>query len=401
VAGVAAVRRSAFRCAGIVAAVAVLLAPAASRAAGADPLDIPVVLSLTGGAAFLGKSENDALTVVERVVNAQGGVNGHPIHFTVADDQSNPQVAVQLANAALATHPPVLLGSTLVSTCNVIAAIVKADGPLQYCFSPGIHPPAGSFTFSSGTDSKDNATAVLRYLHGKGWNRVAFITSTDATGQEAERTFVEASRRAENAGLTLITREHFNPTDVTVSAQIARIAAMNPDAVIAWATGTSFGTLLHGINDAGIDVPIVGGNGNLTYPQLIAYKSFMPKRMLFPGPRFFAHEQVRPGPIHDAQTLFFRSFGAVGINPDVAHSFAWDPALIVVDALRHAGPTASADAVRAYVEALHGFAGINGLYDFRDGSQRGLAENTAIVVRWDAATATMSGVSKPGGAPLP
>jgi branched-chain amino acid transport system substrate-binding protein len=381
--------------------VASLFGPCAAPAVAAEPLDIPVILSLTGGAAFLGTSESNALLVVERLVNKQGGVNGRPIHFSVSDDQSNPQVAVQLANAALATKSPVLLGSTLVSTCNVIAALVKTDGPVQYCFSPGIHPPAGSFTFSSGTDSKDNATAVLRYLHGKGLNRVAFITSTDATGQEAERTFVEAARRPENAGLSLIAREHFNPTDVTVSAQIARIAAMNPDAIIAWATGTSFGTLLHGINDAGLDIPVVGGNGNLTYPQLIAYKSFMPKRMLFPGPRFFAHEQVRPGPIRDAQALFFHSFAATGINPDVAHSFAWDPALLIVDALRHAGPTPSADAVRAYLEGLHGFAGINGLYDFRDGSQRGLAENTAIVVRWNASTATMSGVSKPGGAPLP
>ncbi len=389
------------RAAGAVLVLASLIAPAASSAATAEPFDIPVILSLTGGAAFLGKSERDALGVVEQLVNKQGGVNARPIHFDIADDQSNPQVAVQLANAALATKPPILLGSTLVSGCNVIAAIVKAAGPVQYCFSPGIHPAANSFTFSSGTDSEDNAIAVLRYLHGRHLDRVAFITSTDATGQEAERTFVEASHRAENAGLTLIAREHFNPTDVTVSAQIARIQALNPNAIIAWATGTSFGTLLHGINDAGLDIPVVGGNGNLTYPQLIAYKSFMPKQMLFPGPRFFAHEQVRPGPIRDAQTLFFRSFAAVGITPDVAHSFAWDPALIVVDALRHVGPTATPDAVRTYIDGLHGFAGINGLYDFRDGSQRGLAQNTAIVVRWNAAASTMSGVSKPGGAPLP
>jgi branched-chain amino acid transport system substrate-binding protein len=385
----------------LVAALGVATFPRPVAAATTDPYTIPVILSLTGGAAFLGKSEGDALGVVEQLVNSEGGIKGRKIHFAIADDQSNSQVALQLANGALAQKPTVLLGSTLVGGCNVIAALVKTAGPVQYCFSPGVHPPAGSFSFSSGSDSSANAAAVLHFFHGKHWNRIAFITSNDATGQEAERTFTEAARRPEVAGLTFITREHFNPTDVTVSAQMARIAALHPDAVIAWSTGTGFGTLLHGINDAGLDVPIVGGNGNLTYPQLIAYKSFMPAQMYFPGPRFFAHEQVRPGPIRDAQKLFFASFAKIGVNPDVAHSFAWDPALIVVDALRHVGLDATPDALRAYIESSHSFAGINGLYDFRDGSQRGLAENTAIVVRWNAATATMSGASKPGGAPLP
>jgi branched-chain amino acid transport system substrate-binding protein len=211
---------------------------------------------------------------------------------------------------------------------------------------------------------------------------------------------MEAARRPENAGLSFVSVEHFNPSDVTVSAQIARIAAAHPDAVVAWSTGTPFGTLLHGINDAGLAMPILGGNGNLTYPQLAQYASFTPKQMYFPSPRFFAREQVGPGPIRDAQNLFFSSFAAVGVKPDVAHSFSWDPALIVVDALEHVGLDASPDAVRAYLESLHGFVGINGLYDFRDGSQRGLGENTAVIVRWDAAHGTFAGVSKPGGAPL-
>jgi branched-chain amino acid transport system substrate-binding protein len=384
----------------LAAALLVLGGPGTLPASAADPFEIPVILPLTGGGAFLGTSENQSLQIIEKMVNKEGGIKGRPIHFAIADDQSNPQVAVQLTNGALAKKPPVILGSAVVAMCNAMAAIVKASGPVQFCFSPGIHPVANSYTFSASVSTDDLATASLRYFHGKHWNRVAIITSTDASGQDAERAFVEASHRAENAGLSLVIQEHFNPTDVTVSAQISRIQAVHPDAIVAWSTGTPFGTLLHGINDAGIDLPVLGGNGNLTYPQLAQYKSFTPKQMYFPSPRFFAREQVRPGPIRTAQDLFFSSFGAVGVKPDVAHSFSWDPALIVVDALRHAGLDATPDAIRAYIEGLHSWAGINGLYDFRDGSQRGLAENTAIVIRWNGSNATFAGVSKPGGAPL-
>jgi branched-chain amino acid transport system substrate-binding protein len=378
-----------------------LFGPGGAVPAGAaDPFEIPVVLPLTGGGAFLGKSQNLSLQLIEQMVNKGGGINGRPIHFAVQDDQSNPQVAVQLTNGALAKKPPVIMGSSIVAMCNAMAAIVKASGPVQFCFSPGIHPAANSYTFSSSISTDDLAIASLRYLHGKHWNRVAIITSTDASGQDAEHAFLEAAKRAENAGLAMVIQEHFNPTDVTVSAQMARITAAHPDAIVAWSTGTPFGTLLRGISDAGIDLPIVGGNGNLTYPQLAQYKGFTPKQLYFASPRFFARDQVLPGPIRTAQDAFFKTFAPTGIRPDVSHSFSWDPALILIETLRHTGLDATPDAIRAYIEALHGWAGINGIYDFRDGSQRGLTENTAIVIKYDAASATFSGVSKAGGAPL-
>jgi branched-chain amino acid transport system substrate-binding protein len=393
---------SALRLTGAVLTAAVLLlaAPRAQAALAPEPFEIPVILPLTGGGAFLGTSENQSLQIIEQLVNKQGGIKGRPIHFAVADDQSNPQTAVQLTNGALAKRPPVILGSAVVAMCNAMAALVKANGPVQYCFSPGIHPVAHSYTFSASISTDDLATATLRYFHGKHWNRVAIITSTDASGQDAERAFVEAARSPENAGLSLIIQEHFNPTDVSVSAQIARIQSTHPDALVAWSTGTPFGTLLHGINDAGLDIPVLGGNGNLTYPQLAQYKDFTPKQMYFPSPRFFAREQVGPGPIRDAQNLFFKSFAAIRVRPDVSHSFSWDPALMVVDALRHTGLDAPPEAIRSYIEGLQGWVGINGVYDFRDGSQRGLTENTAIIIKWNAAKATFVGVTKPGGAPL-
>jgi hypothetical protein len=56
--------------------------------------------------------------------------------------------------------------------------------------------------------------------------------------------------------------------------------------------------------------------------------------------------------------------------------------------------------MRAYLSDLHGFAGANGVYDFRDGSQRGLTEANAIMVRWDAGRDTWVAISKFGGEPL-
>ena len=74
--------------------------------------------------------------------------------------------------------------------------------------------------------------------------------------------------------------------------------------------------------------------------------------------------------------------------------------MIVIDALHHLGPDATAQQVRDYIGGLKGFAGINGLYDFSKIPQRGLDVQAAIVTLWSPAAQTWQLVSKPTGIPL-
>src|ERR1700759_4271046 len=125
-------------------------------ASAADTQDINVILPLTGGGAFLGKGEQQALLQYEKAVNSTGGIHGKPLKFVFHDDQSSPQVAVQLANQVKAGNPPVILGSALVALCNAMAPLMK-EGPLLYCFSPGIHPTNGSYVYSSSISNRELA----------------------------------------------------------------------------------------------------------------------------------------------------------------------------------------------------------------------------------------------------
>ena len=74
--------------------------------------------------------------------------------------------------------------------------------------------------------------------------------------------------------------------------------------------------------------------------------------------------------------------------------------MIVIDALRHLGTKATATQVRDYIEKLHDFAGVNGMYDFRRGDQRGLDPDSSVMVVWDKPDGKFVTVSKPGGQPL-
>ena len=374
-----------------------LIAPARAE----EPVRIDVITPETGGGSFLGSEDKIATAIGKKFINDNGGINGRPVSFTLYDDQSNPQVDVQLLNQILGNSPAVILGPHLVAGCSAILPLLR-DGPVDYCLSPGIHPESGSYAFTSNVSTYDVERVQLRFLRLKGWTRVALITSTDATGQDGERGIDEALKLPENRMIELVDRAHFNPTDVSVAAQIARMSAAKPQAVFIWTSGTPLGTVLNGLSQAGIALPVAISYGNMTFPQMTQYAAFMPKEAYFAAGEWPPHPpslKLDPA-VETAQTVFRAAFAEAKNSPDAAATAAWDPMMIVASALRTLGPGATARQLRDHIAALSGFAGINGIYDFTKVPQRGLSEDNAVVTRWMPARKTWEIVSRPGGVPL-
>lgn len=391
--------KGAFRILAFVSSVAFLALKALT--APAHAYDINAILPLTGGASFLGKEEQNALQLAESMINKTGGIQGEQLNFVFYDDQSNPQTGVQLTNRVVASDPAVILGSSLVSVCNAMAPLMQ-KGPTLYCFSPGIHPAQGSYVFTSSVSTLDLADAMIRYFRLKRWTRLAFMTSADATGQDAEHGLDSVVARPENKDITVVEHAHFNISDVTVAAQIEHIKAANPQVLIAWSTGTPIATVFKGIVQAGLDIPIATTNGNMTYAQMRQYADFLPKQLYIAAPEWVPHEgliKLDPA-VEKAQKVYFGTYKAANLKPDIAASLAWDPAMIVIDTLRQLGPKATAQQIRDHIVNLKGYAGINGLYDFPKNPQRGLDVSGAVVTLWSETHKTWELVSKPTGIPL-
>jgi hypothetical protein len=96
--------RSLVRIAGAVAFAAAIGFASAARAE--EPLELYALLPITGPLAFYGQSIAASLGAVSQTVNNSGGVAGRPIHFTVLDDQANPQVAVHSSLRSLPRASP-------------------------------------------------------------------------------------------------------------------------------------------------------------------------------------------------------------------------------------------------------------------------------------------------------
>lgn len=376
------------------------LAPISPAAAATD-VEIPVILPLTGNAAFVGQEQRQMLELVRKSANAAGGIDGRPVQFVYYDDETVPQVSVQLANQILASHPSVLLGSSITAMCNAMAPLMK-NGPVMYCLSPGIKPASGGYVFSTYIQTQQLEAALIRYLSQSGLTKIGMLSSTDATGQDADEGMEHALALPENSSIKMVAHQHFNASDVSVTAQIEAVKAAGAQTLIAWSTGGQIANVLRAVLQVGLEIPVATTPGNQQFQQLAQYKAFLPKELLIPCAFYPPHQGVTTldPQIEKVQEEMYDLLSAAKLKPDNATATAWDPALIVIGALRKLGPDATAEQIRDYIDNLTDFPGINGFYNFKKVPQRGIDLGSAIVVRYNPAEESWQWVSGPGGAPL-
>lgn len=369
----------------------------ADTAAAGTPIEIHVVFSLTGFGAFLGASTQQALTAVETAVNGSGGINGHPIKMVLHDDGSQPQQDIQLTNQLAAQHVPVIIGPGLVASCAAMTPLIAAGGPVDICFSTGIQTAPGGYQFSMGVPSLNQLVAALRYMRSRGWRRFAVITPNDATGQDASRNIDTVFAYPENKDLTITDHVSFAAADTSVDAQIARIRGGGAQVVIAWASGTPFGTILHSMQNEGLNLPVLGSPGDVTYAAANAYGPIMPRETFFPSFTAVVPPATIEAPGVRREVTALRNAFAPAL-PDIG-AVPWDAGKIIVAAYKKYGTGLTAAQMRQYLSTLK-YDGAFGAFNFQQYRQRGLGTDNAVIVTYDRDKKTFVPVSKMGGEAL-
>ncbi len=382
------------KCLRLLVCLALLMGLSPTSASSDEALTIDAIVSLTGPAAYVGAQEKAGLQVYETVVNRSGGVRGRPVHFEFLDDASSPQVAVQLVNAIVAKHAPVFLGPVTTGPCAAAEALVRNVGPVEYCFTPGLQTPKGGFAFSAAQSADVMAVTQGRFMTDKGYHRVALLVTTDASGQFGSAAILNTLKMY--PALQIVDVERFSPADLTISAQIEKLKTFNPQIVYTIALGPAFGTVLRSLHDAGLNVPVFGNNSNIN-SLLEQSAAFLPKELYFDGDLYQGAGSQGSPAVRKAIATFTDALKTAGVAPTAAIASVWGAASIVVSAFNQLGPDATADQVHSYIENLHDFASVNGLYDFRSGDQHGLGPDSVIVVKYSPATGTVVPASQPGG----
>ena len=361
---------------------------------------IHAIVGETGSASFLGTEEAAAFNALAKHVNATGGIDGHPLAFAISDNQSTASTSVSLASPLVGQAPVLLVGS-ITSTDKPVDDLVTSGGPVVYDLSPGDHPALGSYVYSSSNSTINQTQAFINFAESKGWKKVAVINSTDSSGQDGW-TNIQRAVAGSNGAVTVTDHEAFDPTAVSVTTQLSKIKATNPQAVLVWTTGTPLGTVLSGMQQLGMNsLPTMTTNGNASYSEMQKLAGELPAQLYFPGAPFMVGPQDLTGQTKTEVQAFDTAMQAAGQKvPDEGDALAWDPGLILVSALKKLGTSATASQIHQYIESLTSFAGINGTYNFTDKSisdNRGLTITSVYIAQWDKSQGDWTAASGPAG----
>lgn len=351
-----------------------------------EPYRLGAIFSITGPGSSLGIPERDTALMIEADVNARGGIKGpdgrlHPLKLVIYDDASDETKAV-LAAKKLIDEDKVtaIVGTTLSGTSlAILDTVQRAEVPLISCAAAAkIVEPAAERRWVFKTPQSDHLIVgvLVDYLKAKGLTKVGWLNVDYAFGQLG---WIEFEKATAAAGLSVVANEKFGQKDVDMTAQLTRVKAASPQAVVVWSIPPSASIATKNYADLGLRMPMFQshGVGNKKYIELASGAA---EGVRFPAGKLLVAEQLAD---NDAQKpvllAYARDFETRYGPRNTFGGHAWDAVQLAVRALGKAG--SDRGGVRAAIEGTRNFVGISGVFDFSPSDHNGLDRRAATMIQ--------------------
>lgn len=366
--------------------VALVVVGAYLPAGAQEPYRLGAIFSITGPGSSLGIPERDTALMIEADVNARGGIKGpdgrlRPLKLVIYDDASDETKAV-LAAKKLIDEDKVtaIVGTTLSGTSlAILDTVQRAEVPLISCAAAAkIVEPAAERRWVFKTPQSDHLIVgvLVDYLKAKGLTKVGWLNVDYAFGQLG---WIEFEKATAAAGLSVVANEKFGQKDVDMTAQLTRVKAASPQAVVVWSIPPSASIATKNYADLGLRMPMFQshGVGNKKYIELASGAA---EGVRFPAGKLLVAEQLAD---NDAQKpvllAYARDFETRYGPRNTFGGHAWDAVQLAVRALGKAG--SDRGGVRAAIEGTRNFVGISGVFDFSPSDHNGLDRRAATMIQ--------------------
>ena len=202
----------------------------ATGAALAD-ITIGVVLPLTGPASGLG------IPVGNQMKLWPATIGGEKIKLIVLDDATDPTNGTKIAKRFVTEDKvDVIIGSVATPVAIPMAAVAAESGTVQLALSPmGLPPGKDAWTFRLAQSNAVMSHAVVGLMKKQGIKTVGCLGYTDAYGEGWLKDF---TAEAEKNGIKIVATERFARSDSSVTGQVLKLVAANPDAMLIVASGS-------------------------------------------------------------------------------------------------------------------------------------------------------------------
>jgi len=365
-----------------------LLALAALGAAFVAQADINVGVSLstTGPAASLGIPEKNTITLLPTTIA------GQKINYIVLDDASDTTAAVANTRKLITENKvDVILGSTVTpNSLAMIDTVSEAQTPMvSMAASARIVEPMDAkrqWVFKTPQNDSMMAQAIIEHMVANGVKTAGFIGFADGYG---EGWYAEFSKIAATKGLQIVANERYNRTDTSVTGQVLKIVAANPDAVLIAASGTPAVLPQKTLKERGYAGKYYQTHGVANNDFLRVGGKDVEGTVLPAGPVLVAAQLPANHPVRKSAQEFIAAyeaaFGKGSVSTFGGH--AWDAGHLLAGAIPVAlkkaqpGTPAFRAALRDALEATKEMSGAHGVFNMSPTDHLGLDQRARVMVK--------------------
>lgn len=339
-------------------AASVAIAATLGTANAQETIKIGALYNITGGMSSLDGPSLKGAQLAVKQLNADGGLLGKQIELIAPDGKTDQQETAKAAQRVLSEGVVAGIGQSDTTFVMAGAPLFQEAG-VPFVTSGATHPElpqwVGDYMFMTPFGDDDQSYAIADYAYDDlEVRQVAVWTDNSMDFTKAlSKFFVE---RFEERGGEVIGTDTFMMGDTDFSAQIARLAAMDPqpDAVFIAAIPSEAGISVKQIREQGITMPIISGDGFDT--ELVAS---------VPGPElandvYFSTHTYRADDRPEVLKFIEDYKAEYGTEPENAFApLGYDAMMLVADAIRRADSTDPAK-IRDALAETRGFKGVTG-----------------------------------------
>jgi ABC-type branched-subunit amino acid transport system substrate-binding protein len=307
-------------------------------------------MDLSGQTQAYGQQDKTALEAASAYYNTTGGIDGHPIKLTFADDQGDPTTAVDVLTKYMTTHsaPSMLyLGTTATDTGALVPAAKRYnvlatgsyDGP-NLCQTKAQTECPRMFVVSQ--PEALTAEASANYFKAQGYKKVGILEEEDAFSQHENGYTVQYLKKD---GITPVVAS-FPATTVSVTPELQELTSQHVDALYSEALGPPAGFVAKARQSLGdvSSLPLVfdGGGASADLTKLAPAAALANSKELIQLPQDPKLKQ--PG--RSLMLKYGAKYGGFDQPLDIG-GFPWDDMVAIHAAAQQAGSVSLSKMVAA------------------------------------------------------
>jgi branched-chain amino acid transport system substrate-binding protein len=347
----------------------------------AEAYKIGGIFSVTGPQSFLGDPEKKSMEMFVEAINAQGGIDGHPLEAIIYDDEGDPTKANLAANKLISKDNvlAVIGPSTTPTTLAIAPALEQAKVPLISCAAGiKITDPVKPYVFKTAQSDVLAVAAIYKYMQKQNLKKVGIITVAGAFGESGKEQLVA---QAPAFNMEIVQAESFDAKDTDMTAQLTKIRKAQPDAVICWGTNPGPAVVAKNMQQLGMTIPLYQSHG-VASGKFIELAGDAAEGIVLPTGKILVANLLQDNDVHKPILLqYMKDYEARNKAP-VAGGFggyAYDAMGILAKALK--GTNGDRDKIRDNIEKLTGYLGVSGTFNFSPKDHNGLGEDAFVMVR--------------------